>query len=141
MMLLVTWTSSIGMVEGTVEREDEEQDESRVGEKEREKGRRNGKEVRKIRRKEGKEWKEREENEEEGKGSEEIDRGSIPTPSMQLTSLQSGDRCTDIPPTDISVLGRHSVLTTHKHHILCEWCETCDHTLSHVDSTIYGRRL
>ena len=35
MTLLVTWTSSIGMVEGTVEREDEEQDESRVGEKER----------------------------------------------------------------------------------------------------------
>ena len=95
--------------------------------------------------KKGKEWeekgKEREENEEEGKGSEEDDRGSIPTPSMQLTSLQSGDICIDSPPTGISVLGRHSVLTTHKHHILCEWSETCDHTLSHLDSTIYGRRL
>ena len=97
-------------------------------------GRRNGKEVRKIRRKEGKKWKEREENEEEGKGSEE-DR------QRKLTSLQSGDICTDSPPTGISVLGRHSVLTTHKHHILCEWSETCDHTLSHVDSTIYGHRL
>ena len=140
MTLLVTWTSSIDMVEGTEGGRMKSKMRVELGRK-REKRRRNGKEVRKIRRKEGKEWKEREENEEEGKGSEEIDRGSIPTPSMQLTSLQSGDRCTDIPPTDISVLGRHSVLTTHKHHILCEWCETCDHTLSHVDSTIYGRRF
>ena len=38
MMLLVTWTSSIGMVDGTVEREDEEQEESRVGGKERKEG-------------------------------------------------------------------------------------------------------
>ena len=80
----------------------------------------------------------------EGEGGErEEERGDDRgrTPSMQLTSLLSGDICTDSPPTGISVLGRHSVLTTHKHHILCEWCETCDHTLSHVDSTIYGRRL
>ena len=40
--------------------------------------------------------------------------------SMQLTSLQSGDIYTDSPPTGISVLGRHSILTTHKHHVLCE---------------------
>ena len=59
----------------------------------------------------------------------------------KLTSLKSGDICTDSPSTGISVLGRHSILTTHRHHILCEWSETCDLTLSHVDSTIYGRRL
>ena len=61
--------------------------------------------------------------------------------TTKLTSLQSGDIFTDSSPTDISILGRHSILTTHKHHILCEWCETSDHTLSHVDSTIYGHRL
>ena len=129
MMLLVTWTSSIGMVEGT--------EGGRMKSKMRvELGRRRERErkekwKRSKKDQEGKEWKEREED----------DRGSIPTPSMQLTSLQSGDIFTDIPPTGISVLGRHSILTTHKHHILCEWCETCDHTLSHVDSTIYGRKL
>ena len=40
MMLLATWTSSIDMVDGTVEREDELKSKmrSRVGEEEREKG-------------------------------------------------------------------------------------------------------
>ena len=70
MTLLVTWTSSIDMVEGTEGGRMKSKMRVELGRK-REKRRRNGKEVRKIRRKEGKEWKEREENEEEGKGSEE----------------------------------------------------------------------
>ena len=61
----------------------------------------------------------------------------ISHPQFKLTSLLSGDGCTDSPPTGVSGLGRHSVLTTHHHHILYEWPEACDLTHSDIDSTIH----
>jgi len=69
---------------------------------------------------------------------------SITIPALKicnLTSLLSGDGCTDSPPTGVSGLGWHSILTTHHHHNHTVWMawgpwsdpqwHWLDHTLSH----------